>query len=425
MKMEINVDKNDYSIDQIYSMYKNWGIEFQPDFQRKFVMDDKKASKLIESVLLGIPIPTIYLNREVVNVWGEEKIVLSVIDGQQRLTAFCNFKDGKLVLKWLEERPDLNWKTYKTLPSKEQSILDMETLRCIVIKEWSREDLKYEIFARLNQWATSLKPQELRNCIYRWNFNDLLKELADDKKHHVVELFWWAKKEESKRNLRMEYEENILRFFAFRNINDYDSSMWKTMNNYMAKNQNLSEDELKSLKKLFFDTLDAVYKSLWENAFMAYEKDKGMFRKFSWSVYDSIMVPFSEYRPIDIIQHADEIAERIRRIKLYDESYHASAYAASWSKDKVKYRSEVIRNVLKEIIWEKSTTETRCFPNRVKERLWEEKEHVCGICNQVILHKEDAEVDHVVPFSKWWETTYENAQLVHWRCNQQKGNRID
>ncbi len=423
--MEINVDKNDYSIDQIYLMYKNWEIEFQPDFQRKFVMDDRKASKLIESVLLGIPIPTIYLNREIVNIWWEDKIVLSVIDWQQRLTAFCNFKDGKLILKWLEERPELNGMSYKTLPSKEQSILNMETLRCIVIKEWSREDLKYEIFARLNQWATSLKPQELRNCIYRWNFNDLLKELANDQKHHVVELFWWSKKEESKRNLRMEYEENILRFFAFRNINDYDSSMWKTMNNYMAKNQNLSENELKFLKKLFFDTLDAVYKSLWEDAFMSYEKDKGMFRKFSWSVYDSIMVPFSEFRPIDIIQHANEIAEKIRKIKLYDESYHASAYAASGSKEKVKYRSEVIRNVLREVIWDKNTTSNRSFPNWVKERLWEENEHICWICHQTILHKEDAEVDHIVPFSKWWATIYENAQLVHWRCNQQKGNRID
>jgi 5-methylcytosine-specific restriction endonuclease McrA len=77
------------------------------------------------------------------------------------------------------------------------------------------------------------------------------------------------------------------------------------------------------------------------------------------------------------------------------------------------------------VIWEKNTSKVRCFPNWVKERLWEEREHICWICNQKILHKGDAEVDHITPFSKWWETVYENAQLVHWRCNQQKWNRVD
>ena len=187
----------DLPISTIKEMYDEGDIIPQPTYQRDYVMDNKQASKLIESILIQIPIPTVYLCEE-----SDGR--LSVIDGQQRITSIVRFLKNEFDLRGLEELKNLNKKYFKDLDKSMQRTIKTTTLNSIVILKESQE-LKYEIFARLNQGSTKLKPQELRNCIYRGSFNDMLEELAD---YHLLKILY---REENKRK---NYQEYILRFFC-------------------------------------------------------------------------------------------------------------------------------------------------------------------------------------------------------------------
>lgn len=156
---KVYTDKKDYPISTIREMFDDGDIIPQPDYQRDYVMDDKKASKLIESILMDIPIPTVYFCEEIDSR-------LSIIDGQQRLTSIVRFMKNEFALTGLEELSNFNKKKYSDLDKVNQRKLKNSTISSVTLKKESQE-LKYEIFARLNQGSTSLKPQELRNCVYR------------------------------------------------------------------------------------------------------------------------------------------------------------------------------------------------------------------------------------------------------------------
>lgn len=132
----------DLPISTIKDMFDEGDIIPQPTYQRDYVMDDKQASKLIESILIQIPIPTVYLCEE-----NDGR--LSVIDGQQRMTSIVRFLKNEFALKGLEELKSLNKKYFKDLDKVMQRTIKTTTLNSIVILKESQE-LKYEIFARLN-----------------------------------------------------------------------------------------------------------------------------------------------------------------------------------------------------------------------------------------------------------------------------------
>ncbi len=401
---KVFTQKKDLPISTIKEMFDEGDIIPQPTYQRDYVMDDKQASKLIESILIQIPIPTVYLCEE-----NDGR--LSVIDGQQRITSIVRFLKNEFALKGLEELKTLNKKYYKDLDKTLQRTIKTTTLNSIVITKESQE-LKYEIFARLNQGSTKLKPQELRNCIYRGSFNDMLEDLA------TVPLLKKIYREDNKRK---NYQEYILRFFALRNESDYKSSLKKTFNDYMLKHQNDGESEITSMKKSFTSTMDIIKQVLGETAFCAYDRQNGKFMNvFSGSVYDSIVVAFSRFNNHDLMVHADQIRQTIEEIKKNNVQYQNFTYASSGSKNRVIGRIEIIYQAIAKIIGKFSDGETfRNFSQQTKENLWHEG-YICSYCNQVILSIEDAETDHIIAYSNDGETIIENAQLLHRHCNREK-----
>ncbi len=171
VQRRVYTNVSDPTIGGLYASYKSGDLDLRPDFQRYFVWDSKKSSRLIESVFLDVPLPAIYLAEE---VDGSE----SVIDGQQRLTSFFTFLDG--TLNGLDELRHLNGKRFGDLDKPLQAKIRKASIRAITIRKESHEDLKFEIFERLNSGSVALNDQELRNCIYRGNYNTLLRELAND-----------------------------------------------------------------------------------------------------------------------------------------------------------------------------------------------------------------------------------------------------
>lgn len=155
-------------------MIEKGRIFLQPDFQRySQVWDYKTASQLIESVLLNVPIPPIYVAEEDDGSWN-------IIDGLQRLTSFKNFYEGKFKLRGLDSLKELNKQSYESLNQNAKSILDNGSLRIILITKESHPEMKYDVFMRLNRGSVKLTEQELRNCLYRGSLNDLIKDLRNN-----------------------------------------------------------------------------------------------------------------------------------------------------------------------------------------------------------------------------------------------------
>lgn len=289
----------------------------------------------------------------------------------------------------------------------------MSCLKTICLGRES-QDLKYEIFSRLNLGAVSLKPQELRNCIYRGSFNNMLKEIVS-KNSQLIELF-------HDKNNRSIYEERILRFFVLRESMILDDTYVNAMNKYMSIHQNDNDTEIQKAKFLFNSTIDTVKLILGNTSFFAYE-EKGR-KKFNGAVYDSIMIPFSFYEKCDLINHADVIRSAIEKVKMLDEEYKNNVYAGTNSRKKVFGRISKIWSLLIPIVGKSGMEKgNRFFTDNVKKQLFY-KGCKCGYCGNEILNINDCEIDHVIPFSKGGSTDIKNAQLLHRYCNQIKGNDL-
>ncbi len=405
---QVFTEKKDFPLSTLREMVDDGDIIPNPEYQRDYVYTDKQASKLVESVLMGIPIPTIYL-------CVEEDNTYSVIDGQQRITSLIRYLKNEYALNGLQELNELNGKYYKDLPKDIQKKLKSSSLSTISLLKQST-DLKYEIFARLNQGAVKLNPQELRNCIYRGSFNKMLDDIAATNPH-LHNLF-------HDDNNRKSYQERILRFFALMNYQNYQSSMLKTMNSYMEKHRNDGEDEIKAAKEKFNSTIDIIKQVLGKDAFMAFDRSKNtILEKFSGSVYDSIIIPFSFFDKHSLIANADKIREAIEKVKKTDETYREDTYAATGSKVRVIRRIQTIYNLISNITGGNSSdTDRRLFTAEEKKELYESGNKKCAICGNLILSIDDCEIDHITPFAKGGKTELSNAQIVHRICNREKGD---
>lgn len=403
-------EQKDFPLITIKDMYDEGSIVTNPDYQRDYVYNDKQASRLVESIIMGIPIPAVYFSEE-------DDGSLSVIDGQQRITSFVRYLKNEFRLNGLIELSSLNGKYFKDLDKTIQRKLLSSSLRAICLLNQSKE-LKYEIFARLNQGAVALKPQELRNCIYRGSFNNMLKNIAES--NRLLPILFHDE------NNRKIYEERILRFFALRNFTSYKSSILKTMNSFMAEHQNDPEDKIQSYKNLFNGTIDIIKQVLGESAFFAYDRDKKEFMsKFSGSVYDSIIIPFSFFNKHDLIVHADKIREKINELKTMDAQYQEDTYAATGSRKRVIGRIMKVYNLLSKITGSYGNNNVnRLFSDEIKKELFYDG-YICSYCNNRILSIDDCEVDHIIPFSQGGKTEISNAQLLHRHCNRAKSDSYD
>ena len=144
-------------------------ISERPSFQRRYVWTITLASRLIESILLNVPIPPCYLSQN-------DDFELDVIDGQQRLFSIYRFMDNQFALSGLEVLKDINKSRFHKLPERLQRQLKTHTLRLVAVTNESHPEIKFDVFQRLNTNTVPLNAQELRNCVYRGSLNELLKD---------------------------------------------------------------------------------------------------------------------------------------------------------------------------------------------------------------------------------------------------------
>ncbi len=229
-----------------------------PDFQRKFVWTLPESSKLVESLLLGLPVPGIFLAQE------QDTGKMSVIDGQQRLLTLKFFLEGyfhasrdaksRRVFKLDKVQPQFDNKTFKDLDSKDRNNLENSVIHATVVKQDSPADDDtsiYHIFERLNSGGRKLSPHEIRCAVYHGSFIEFLKDLN--------QFDAWRNIFGGSPHNRMRDQELILRFFAMRyNSDNYQRPMAEFLNHFLNRNRDIGDEKkvdfsvvFKRITKLF------------------------------------------------------------------------------------------------------------------------------------------------------------------------------
>jgi len=414
-KSKIYTDQSDPEIRGLYEKFTSGRLDIRPAFQRNDVWTDVTSSLLIESALLDIPIPVIYLAEE-----QDDK--LSTIDGQQRLSAFFKFIRGKYTLKGLEYYSELNGKHFKELEKTLQEKIKDTKIRTIVIKKESDVDLKYQIFERLNTGTVALVEQEIRNCVFRGKYNDTLTKLANTKDFMFL-LTQGKKGAEERMKKRMSHVEHVLRFAALYHKRYDMNSLKKFLNRDMKVYSNdeiFTKKEADKLRTAFRTAL-SVNKSMFGiNAFRNYDKGtddnpNGTWkRRFDIILYELSMVTLARYPKNSLMQHLDEIKEAWIDF-ISGDSLDNSYNSHTANKERVEYRFTAWETRLNEIMKD-SKKEPRTFSMKLKKELFK-KDNTCGICQNEIVDIDDAAIDHIVQYQHGGKTEENNARLTHRYCN--------
>jgi len=267
----------DYPVDSLVKRMNDGSI-YVPSFQRGYVWNIAKASRFVESLLLGLPVPGIFLSRE------QETQKLIVIDGQQRLRTLQYFYRGifepnerKFALEGVPSSHFLG-ATYDLLKDEDRRRLDDSILHATIVKQDvpSDDDSSiYHIFERLNTGGVLLHPQEIRASIYHGEFNDLLGQLNRNERWRSI--FGSV-------DSRMRDQQLILRFLAlYFDFDRYRKPMKEFLNVYMGRNRHLRLQSGEELREVFEDTIELAVRSLGKGAF---KPRKGL----NSAVFDAVMV---------------------------------------------------------------------------------------------------------------------------------------
>jgi hypothetical protein len=340
------IQSSDLSLGSIASMVESQAIDIAPNYQRRERWNDKKKSALIESFLLNIPVPPIYLAED---EYGQ----YSIIDGKQRITSIYQFICKKMKLSdELEDFRELAGKSFVQLPPEMQNALKIRPyLRVITLLKQSDPNLKYQVFNRLNTGGDTLLPQEIRNVLYRGSFNDLIMNLSGNKiLHQQLKI----QNEKNKLYQEMTDVEYVLRFFALRETwKDFCGNFQIAMNDLMKKNQHISPQECDNLKNIFEETISLCY-AIWEKqAFMRPSGSNSVRNLLVQGFYDLQMVSISLF-----LKHKNMINEekkqqiRDKFVNKYDEDkkFEDSIRKFTSNPENVKYRIETMNKILSEVL---------------------------------------------------------------------------
>ena len=240
----------DYPFEVIYSKY---GEEdnldktlYVPSYQREFVWNNEKRSRFIESVLLGVPLTPFLVSED-------ENGRLEIIDGSQRIRTLISFYDNVLRLRKLKKLDTLNSAKFKDIPKKIQRYFENRDFKIIIVDE-ANSEIKQDIFNRVNTSSEKLTDSEIRKGAYSGSFYDMILELKDDANFKKV-----CPVSDAKEN-RGEYEELILRFFAYKDrYKEFKHDVAIFLNEYLAdmnEQEFIKDDYVNEFNKIvqFVDT---------------------------------------------------------------------------------------------------------------------------------------------------------------------------
>jgi hypothetical protein len=294
-------ERNDFLLPQVTDFVQNkkW-LNLRPEYQRRQVWDDAKRSLFIESLLLNVPIPPVFL-------YEYDLSRYEVMDGQQRLNSVLDFYENRFALRGLEKWRELNGFRYGDLPESLRRGLDRRRISATVLliekdgqAQASQDDVRKLVFERLNTGGRHLNAQELRNCLYEGPLNDLLIRLSKDALFSKIwEIPLHSQSTDKLGNISKDLRENtryrrmedcsiVLRFFAFREKSNVKGSVRSMLDRYMEKNKDIPQDEASQLEKDFLSRLKLANAIFGAKVFRFEDKDGNW--TLSLPLYDGVMV---------------------------------------------------------------------------------------------------------------------------------------
>ena len=409
LKEQVSSKKGERSLNELESWSKDGQLTLNPIWQRNQVWTPTRSSLFIESLLMDMPIPVIYLSLN-----NESKY--DVIDGQQRLSAVFDFFDGKYKLRNLDIMEDLNGCKFIDLQPSLQRKLRNYLISTVEVSI-AAPKLMFEMFHRLNTGGVKLNEMEIRNCIYQGTLNDLIKELAQ----HSDFVDCVNQKNLSK---RMKDRDLVLRFLAFYQLGYKNArkGIKAFLNELCDAYRDAKPEKLNEYRKSFKNAVKAAFTIFGNRGFrLKLHGQKG--GGINASVFQVITVSFTEYDLGQLTRSADSIYEEYLDLIETDTEWIDCVSTQTNAPKRILKAFETWNARLKEAVKDSEPNDSkRLFSRELKEDMFKQNNQVCVICRQKISHINDAVLDHDKHYWRGGQTVPENARLVHRTCNARRPN---
>ena len=354
---EINREKLPRFVESLkVSNYYIGYIERRAFYQRRGRWSATMKSRLIESFILNIPVPSIIMYKQDFNPY-------EVLDGQQRISAIQEFYENKLKLTELEILPELNGYTYNRHPQKFRANIERRSISSIAIlaeltsNSEADKFLKQKTFERLNTGILKLSQQEMRNILYGGKFNELLLELA---RYPRFAEAWGIPTGDNSRDLeknsiyeKMEDAELVLRFFALRNIEHYQMEMPEFLDLYMMKSLNFSMHDINFLEDTFIETISLAYYVYGQHLFKPFDPHSQTWSEQSNRFYyDVTMLGFNKhlFDAYQLMSGRDRVIEATKN--LFNQPEARFLTGGGTSKAEIQERLGIFDEMLSQVIGE-------------------------------------------------------------------------
>ena len=341
---EIDVDISTVNLGSLIDQLENDEIDLQPDFQRVTdVWDNVKKSRLIESILLGLPLPSFYFSEDPVS----QK--LSIIDGLQRICAIRDFvleKENPLKLEGLQFLKNFDGFTFSQLARPEVKRIKSLKITMNTLRKGTPLDVKYIIFQRVNTAGVPLTPQEMRHALNQGPAAIFIKELAD------MESFKKATNY-SVETKRMQDRDFVNRFIAFFiGYQDYMGDLDMFLNDKMGELNKMTSEQRDNIRVSFDKAMKCCYEIFKNDAFRKKYSVTDEREPISKSVYDTLSVNIawlSDEEQLMLLKNAE--AFKTGMIRLFnDERFNFSISTGTGQKYNVDLRFMMVKSLIKEII---------------------------------------------------------------------------
>jgi hypothetical protein len=360
--IKIRTKSLDISFNELYDMYNNEELRIAPDYQRLFRWGKEKQSRFIESLILEMPVPPIF-------VIETEEGIYELIDGLQRISSYLHFRgsvfhteedetedetekedetedNNFLKLQGCDIISDLNGMTFDTLPKVLQIKLKRTFVRMEVIKKESEPSLKYHMFKRLNTGGEILSDQEIRNCTirllgskaisfiekcsYNKNFKNVICRIGDEK-------------------INTKYDQElVLRFFAIKNdIDNYKYPVTEFLTNYLEDITTGKKDfDFDKEANIFEKTFEFIDANMGADAFSTRTVQGNMRSDFTLYCFDGISVPLACW--IENVKEGQEqaIVDKIEEIKFGDEIQSYKTGSVNGVKTRIRLFTEGVKSTI-------------------------------------------------------------------------------
>lgn len=346
----------------------------KPIYQRRITWDNKKRSRLIESFIMNIPVPPVFM-------YEIEYGKYEVMDGLQRISAIMDFYSDAYELEGLTEWAELNGKKYSQLPRKVREGIDRRQISMVsLLKESAKtplqeQKMKRMVFERLNTGGVKLEDQEIRNALYDGKFNQMCKKLSENMEFRKL----WGIPIDIKTNksieeleqldvidslditeelatnnlyMRMYDVELVLRFFTMRYINEFSGQLSEFMDNCLISGNLLLEDDAEKetlFEELFLKTILKANKLFGEKAFCQYKEIRGLFK---WSkpqkmIYDALMLALTRHEADKVFVDNKDIQQYMEKQYMRNvEIFNGKKQSKNDILNRVTFFDKIIESIL-------------------------------------------------------------------------------